>query len=136
MDFLDRVEVLILTWNEEANLVRTLDALRQFPRVVVLDSGSTDGTLDIAGRYPNVRTCSHPFVNHAGQWNHGLSACGIGAEWVLALDADYVLTAPLIDEIAKLDPEPDLRGYWARFRYCIEGEPLSGSLYPPVMILY
>lgn len=136
MKFLDRVEVLILTWNEQANLARTLDALRQFPRVVVLDSASTDATPEIAARYPNVRICSRPFDNHAAQWNHGLTGCGLTAEWVLALDADYVLTEALASEIAQLDPPASLAGYWARFRYCIEGKPLSGSLYPPVMILY
>lgn len=136
MDFLARVEVLILTWNEEANLTRTLDALERFPKIVVLDSGSTDSTLAIAGRYPNVRICSRPFDNHAAQWNHGLTACDLAAEWVMAIDADYVLTAPLVHEIASLAPGDALRGYWARFRYCIEGKPLSGSLYPPVMILY
>ena len=136
MHFLERVEVLILTWNEEANLARTLDALVKFPHIVVLDSGSTDATLQIAGRYPNVRVCSRPFDSHAAQWNHGLTACGITSEWVLSLDADYVLPAPLVDEIANLAPPDALAGYWARFRYCIQGQPLSGSLYPPVMILF
>ncbi len=136
MSFLARVEVLILTWNEEANLARTLDALRAFPRVVVLDSGSTDATLEIAACYLNVRVCSRPFDNHAAQWNHGLTACGIASEWVLALDADYLLPASLVHEIAALEPPVALRGYWARFRYCVDGKPLSGSLYPPVMVLY
>lgn len=136
MDFLDRVEVLILTWNEEANLARTLDALWRFPRILVLDSGSTDATPEIAARYPNVRVCSRPFDNHAAQWQHGLLRCGVTAEWVLALDADYVLPTALIDEVARLDPPEPIRGYWARFRYCIDGTPLSASLYPPVMILY
>jgi glycosyltransferase involved in cell wall biosynthesis len=136
MAFALRVEVLILTWNEEANLGRTLDGLVRFPRVVVLDSGSTDRTLDIAARYPNVRIASRPFDNHAAQWNHGLTACDIEAPWVLALDADYVLTSALAEEIDTLDPAPSTGGYWASFRYCIGGQPLSGSLYPPVMILY
>ena len=136
MDFLDRVEGLILTWNEEANLARTLEALKRLRRVVVLDSGSTDGTLEIAARYPNVRVCSRPFDTHAAQWNHGLTACGIAADWVLALDADYVLPGPLVEELSRLEPTTDVAGYRANFRYCIEGEPLSGSLYPPVTILY
>lgn len=136
MSFHDRVEVLILTFNEEANLVRTLDALRPFPRVLVLDSGSTDGTLGIAARYPNVRVATRRFDSHANQWNHGLAACGIEAEWVLALDADYVLAPALVDEIAALDPPASVGGYWAHFRYCIEGHALTASLYPPVMILY
>lgn len=136
MDFLDHVEVLILTWNEEANLARTLDALAPLRRILVLDSGSTDATLDIAARYPNVRVCSRPFDNHAAQWQHGLTGCGITAQWVLALDADYVVTAELLDQIARLEPPPAVDGYWARFRYCIDGRRLSRSLYPPVMILY
>ena len=136
MSFVDQVEVLILTWNEEANLARTLDALKAFPRIVVLDSGSTDGTPGVASRYPNVRVRTRPFDSHAAQWNHGLTACGIEAPWVLALDADYVLTEELVQEIGGLAPTESVRGYWANFRYCIEGEPLSGSLYPPVLILY
>lgn len=136
MDFLGRIEVLILTWNEEANLARTLDALQAFPKVVVLDSGSTDATQAIAARYPNVRICSRPFDRHADQWNFGLASCGIAAPWVLALDADYVLPASSLQEIAALEPAASIGGYLAKFRYCIDGKALSGSLYPPVMILY
>jgi glycosyltransferase involved in cell wall biosynthesis len=136
MNFLDRVDVVILTWNEEANLARTLDALRRFPRVLVLDSGSTDGTLDIAARYPNVRSVCRPFDSHASQWNHAVHETGLTAEWTLALDADYVLPAALVDEIAALQPAPPTRGMRARFRYCVAGRALSGSLYPPVVVLY
>lgn len=136
MSFLDHVEILLLTWNEEANLARTLGALRDFPRVVVLDSGSTDTTLEIAARHANVRVCSRPFDNHAAQWNHGLAECGITAPWVLALDADYVLPPDIVREVANLQPPDSVTGYWARFRYCIDGKPLSGSLYPPVMVLF
>lgn len=136
MDFLDRVEVLILTWNEEANLARTLAGLHRFRNIVVLDSGSTDGTIAIAGEHPNVRVCHRPFDNHAAQWNHGLTSCGMTAEWVLALDADYGASPAFVSELARLEPSNQVSGYWARFRYCIAGQPLSGSLYPPVMALY
>jgi len=136
MNFHSEIAVLILTWNEQANLARTLDALQAFPKIVVLDSDSTDGTLEIARRYPNVRVCSRPFDRHAAQWNFGLTGCGIAAPWVLALDADYVLPACAVDEIAALAPPARVDGYWAKFRYCVDGKPLSGSLYPPVMILY
>jgi glycosyltransferase involved in cell wall biosynthesis len=133
---MDRIDVLILTFNEEANIARTLDALISFPSVVILDSGSTDATLDIATRYPNVRVCTRRFDNHAAQWNHGIHACGLNAEWVLALDADYVLTPALVREIRALEPTPLVRGYRASFKYCVDGRPLTGSLYPPVTILY
>jgi glycosyltransferase involved in cell wall biosynthesis len=134
--FANRIDVIILTWNEEANLARTLEALRDFPRVVVLDSGSADTTLEIAARYPNVRICHRAFDNHAAQWNHALTGCGLQSEWVLALDADYRLTPALVAEITALQPAAATSGYRASFRYCIEGKPLSGSLYPPVTVLY
>ncbi len=136
MDFLDHVDVLVLAWNEEANLARTLDELKRFPRVVVLDSGSTDATLAIAREFPNVRVCTRSFDAHANQWNHGLHDCGLQAEWVLALDADYVLDVGLVDEIAALKPDAPVQGYRARFRYCIQGRPLTASLYPPVVVLF
>lgn len=135
-DFLSRITVLVLTWNEEDNLARTLAGLRPFPRVVVLDSGSTDATLDIAASHPNVRLCNRRFDTHEAQWNHGLHHCGIDTEWVLALDADYQLSAEGVTEIAGLAPPPEVAGYRARFRYCVHGRLLKGSLYPPVTVLY
>jgi hypothetical protein len=55
---------------------------------------------------------------------------------VLALDADYGLPPALVEEIDSLDPPASVAAYWAGFRYCIDGQPLSGSLYPPVKILF
>lgn len=136
MDFLPSVDVLILTYNEEANIARTLDALARFPRIVVLDSGSTDATLEIASRYPNVRVCANQFESHSDQWNHGLHECGLRSPWVLALDADYLLDAALIDEMAALAPAADVGGFRVRFRYCVHGRALSASLYPAAVILY
>jgi glycosyltransferase involved in cell wall biosynthesis len=136
VDFLQSIDVLILTYNEEANLERTLAPLQRFPRIVVLDSGSSDATLEIAARHANVRVCSHPFESHAAQWTHALHECGLQAPWVLALDADYVLDAALVDEIAALDPEADVGGYRVRFRYCVHGCALTASLYPPAVFLY
>jgi glycosyltransferase involved in cell wall biosynthesis len=136
MPFLDHIGVLILTYNEAPNIGRTLDALARFPEVVVLDSGSTDGTLDIVARYPNARALVRPFDSHAAQWNHGLTVCGLVRPWVLALDADYIVPAGLVDEIVSLSPPDAVAGYRIAFRYCVYGRPLSGTLYPPVVALY
>lgn len=136
MSFLQQVTVLILTFNEAPNIGRTLAALSDFPEVVLLDSGSTDDTLAIAGRYANVRVCHRPFDNHSAQWNHGLKECELQREWVLALDADYVLPASLVNQIAALAPTFDVAGYRTAFTYWILGKPLSRSLYPPVTTLY
>jgi glycosyltransferase involved in cell wall biosynthesis len=135
-DFLSHIDVLIITRDEEANLERTLDALDRFPRIVVLDSGSTDATVRIANSRPNVRVCTNPFESHSAQCIFGITHCGLSAPWVLALDADYVLEPGLVEEIAALSPAADVAGYRARFRYVIDGHILRGSLYPPVTILY
>jgi hypothetical protein len=52
------------------------------------------------------------------------------------LDADYVLTAELQEEIKKLEPASDLALYWGEFDYCIFGRPLRASIYPPRVVLF
>ena len=136
MSFLQQVSVLILTYNEAPNIGRTLDALIDFPEVVILDSGSTDETREISARYPNVRVTTRRFDCHCAQWQHGLTACGIKKKWILALDADYQLTPELVDEISKLSPLNALGGYQISFKYCVFGKPLTSTLYPPVIALY
>ena len=56
--------------------------------------------------------------------------------WVLALDADYILSSALVGEIASLSPGTSISGYRIAFRYCVFGRPLSAALYPPVIALY
>ena len=133
---LDRITPLILTWNEEANIARTLEKLAWAKEVVVVDSGSTDGTHAICESFPNVRMVVRPFDNHATQWNYGLKETEIASDWVLALDADYVLTDAAVEELRALAPDEATAGYRMHFRYCINGRALSGSLYPPVVALY
>jgi glycosyltransferase involved in cell wall biosynthesis len=136
MSFIDNITVLILTYDEASNISRTLDALIDFSDVVVLDSGSKDDTLDIVARYPNTRVVSRVFDSHEAQWNYGLTACGITRDWVLALDADYVLPHTLVSEISRLVPEKRIGGYRIGFNYCVFGRRLSGTLYPPIVALY
>jgi glycosyltransferase involved in cell wall biosynthesis len=126
---------LVLTFNEAPNIERTLGKLSWLSEVLVVDSHSTDGTAERAAAFPNVRVITRAFTTHAEQWNFGLAETG-SAEWVLALDADYLLSDALIAEIANLDPPPAVRGYSASFDYCIDGRPLRGAAYPPVTVLY
>jgi len=125
---------LVLTFNEAPNIDRTLARLQWAERVVVVDSFSTDETLAICGRYPNVDLKQRRFDNHTDQWNWGLDQ--IATEWVLSLDADYVLTEALIDELSAWRPTDDRDGYYARFTYCVFGKRLRGSLYPPRVVLF
>ena len=128
------VTPLILTYDEAPNVGRVLDRLAWAERIVVVDSGSTDGTLELVARYPQAEVFHRPFDSFARQCNFGLDQ--IETEWVLSLDADYVLSEALVDEIYALPDDPEVAGYRARFVYCIEGRPLRGTLYPPRTVLY
>jgi glycosyltransferase involved in cell wall biosynthesis len=132
----DQITVLVLTFNERDNIGRVLDRLRWASRIVVVDSGSDDGTIDIASSFENVTVLTRKFDDHASQWNFGLGSAEIISEWVLAIDADYLITDALADEIAALEPGPADSGYVAAFKYAIFGRQLHGSMYPPGTVLY
>jgi len=125
---------LVLTYNEQENIRRNLEALVWVPKVILVDSFSNDQTLEIARSFPNVQVVQRVFDTHANQWNAGLDR--IDTEWALTLDADYVLTAELQEEIKKLEPASDLALYWGDFDYCIFGRPLRASVYPPRVVLF
>jgi len=134
MDF-DQITPLILTSNEAPNIGRTLAVLQWAQEIVLLDSGSSDETLKIArSAHPNVRVEMHPFESFAGRCNFGLTQ--IRTDWVLSMDADYVMTPELISEIQALESHANVVGYCTDFRYCIFGRPLRSTLYPARTVLY
>lgn len=126
------VTPLLVTYNEEANLAQTLQCISWARRVVVVDSGSDDGTLAIATSYPNVEVHQRVFDTHSEQWNYGLSL--IRTAWVLTLDADYRCPPGLATELVALSSGVDV--YFAEFRYCVFGRPIRASLYPPRAVLF
>ena len=127
------VTVMVITYNEAPNIKRCLEMLRWAPHVLVIDSGSTDETLEIAKTFENVRVVHRAFDNFASQCNFGLEA--VTTTWVLSLDADYVLSGALVKELSELKVG-SAAGYSARFRYRIYGRPLRASLYPARTVLY
>ncbi len=133
---LDQITPLILTYNEERNIGRVLERLTWARRIVVMDSGSTDGTLEILRQHPQVEVFTRRFESHARQWNFGLDQICEG--WVLSLDADYLITERLRQAIAEVvgNSSPSLAGYRIPFRYCVFGKPLSGTVLPPRIALF
>jgi glycosyltransferase involved in cell wall biosynthesis len=123
---------VILTYNEEPNLRRCLESVKWAERVIIIDSGSTDGTAEIAAKYGNVQLMTRAFDNHTAQWNFGLAAAT--TDYCLSLDADYILPEGFAQEVNQLSDGPV--AWYARFRYCIQGRPLRASLYPPRAILF
>lgn len=120
----------VLTFNEAPNIGRMLERLTWAKDVVVVDSGSSDETVAIAKRFPNVRVFVRPFDTHCNQWTFAQKETGIRTEWMMRLDADYVLSEPLIEELRTLQPTNDISAYNTRFIYCIHGQKLRASLYP------
>ena len=131
---LDQITPLILTFNEAPNLGRALEQLRWAERIVVVDSFSTDETLEIVKRFPQAEVVARKFDSFAGQCNFGLQQ--VRTPWVLSLDADYILTEELIAEMQALAAAGAADGYSARFKYSVYGHNLRASLYPPRTVLY
>jgi glycosyltransferase involved in cell wall biosynthesis len=131
---IEDITPLILTYNEAPNLRRTLASLAWAKEILVVDSFSTDETLTIARDFPQVRVVQRKFDSFAGQCNFGLQQ--VQTDWVLSLDADYVLTPELVTEIKSLSPPTEVAGYATGFRYCVNGHPLRACLYPPRTVLY
>jgi glycosyltransferase involved in cell wall biosynthesis len=132
---LSQITPVLLTLNEAPNIERTLSALTWAKDIVVVDSGSMDGTVDMVQAFPNVRVFRRSFDNHANQWRYALTETAIGTPWLLRLDADYQLGLELLDEIRNLSVDSPVNAYRARFDYAIFGHKLRASLYPPNVIL-
>lgn len=133
---LEQITPLILTYNEAPNIARVLSGLTWAREIVVVDSFSDDETVQIASSFPNVRVVQRGFDNHRNQWDYGLKETRITTPWVLALDADYVVTDEFVAELKTLQPNKETDGYRASFIYCINGKKLRSGIYPPVTVLY
>ena len=131
---IEDITPIIITYNEEANIARTLDRLIWARRILVIDSGSTDGTLDIIRSYSRAEVVHRPFDEFASQCNFGIAQ--VTTTWVLSLDADYELSDELVHELHCLRPDAATGGYQAQFVYRVFGRPLRGTLYPPRTVLY
>jgi glycosyltransferase involved in cell wall biosynthesis len=92
---------VILTKNESIHLARCISSLQRCAeRIVVVDSFSTDNTVEIA-RNAGAEVFENPFRNYADQFNWALDNCRISSKWTMRIDADEYVDAKLADNIAK-----------------------------------
>lgn len=131
------ITILILTKNEEDNLSRTLESVAPFARrVVVVDSGSTDRTEEIA-RESGADFYHNDWINYASQLNWGLDHTGIDTKWTFRLDADEVVLPDLARFLAEdLDTVgDDIDGIEIRRRIYFLGRWIRhGGIYPNYMV--
>jgi glycosyltransferase involved in cell wall biosynthesis len=124
------LSVAIITRNEQENLPRCLESVRDFAReIVVIDSGSTDGTGEIARRF-GARFEPHPWQGFGPQKNFAVQCCR--QPWVLCLDADEALSPELADSVGELFArgEPAREGYWINRRTFYLGRWIWHAWYP------
>jgi glycosyltransferase involved in cell wall biosynthesis len=112
--------VVILTLNEERNLPACLASVASCDDIVVLDSGSTDRTVELA-RAAGARVFTHPFTDFAAQRNYAHDSVGFRHPWVFHLDADELMTPELAAECARLDPSAPFDGYYAAPKMMFDG---------------
>lgn len=100
---------IILTYNEEIHIRRCLENVTQFSKkVFVIDSPSTDHTVEICKEFDIVEVVVHKYPgNQAEQLNWALDNLDIKTEWILRLDADEYLSKGLIEEIKERTPKLD-----------------------------
>ncbi|HEY0309339.1 MAG TPA: glycosyltransferase family 2 protein [Acidobacteriaceae bacterium] len=96
-----KLSVCIITLNEEKNIARTLASVAFAQEIIVVDSGSTDRTVEIA-REHGAQVFYEPWAGFAGQKNSAIDKCT--GDWILSLDADEELSPELQSQIRVLLP--------------------------------
>ncbi len=103
------LSVFIICQNEERIIERTLSQARKVAdELIVVDSGSTDRTLEIATKYAD-KLVHQDWLGYSAQKNVALSLCS--QDWCLSIDADEVLTDALIAEIKARIAKPEAEAY-------------------------
>jgi len=124
------LSVAIITLNEQENLPRCLRSVQELAsEIVVIDSGSTDGTAEVAGQFGAIFEV-HPWQGHVAQKNIALQRCT--QPWVLCLDADEEVSPELAVSIRRLFEagNPRAHGYWVnRFNFYL-GQWIRHAWYP------
>jgi glycosyltransferase involved in cell wall biosynthesis len=123
---------LVLSLEEERHIANCLRSLQPAERIVVLDSGSTDRTREIAGGFDRVEVAVRTFTDFANQRNFALREFFEPGEWVLHLDADERLTRTLAMEIGGIDPATDVVAYNAAPLVFLGGKPIPRASSFPV----
>ena len=126
------ISVIILTYNDDIQIRRCLESIRDLTDdIIIVDSFSTDGTLDICGEY-GARIFQNHFVNQAIQFNWALDNVAIKHDWILRLDSDELVPDKIKEEMRKrVGSEPEIVAYYLNRRmYWMRRWLRHGRMYP------
>jgi glycosyltransferase involved in cell wall biosynthesis len=120
------ISVIILTKNEEIDLPNCLNSVKWSDDVHVLDSGSTDKTIEIAQQW-GIGLSTNPFQSFGKQRNFALDHLAIRHNWILFLDADEIVTDSFKNVLFKtIDNAPDdIAGFYCCWKMILEGQWLK-----------
>lgn len=129
--------VEILTFNSEKTVSRTLESVKDFAEVIIIDGGSTDKTLEIVRGFGCVilsqdekfKNENGSIKNYSGVRNQGLSAAKYA--WFAFVDSDEYFTPSLVEEIRAIVDVNIPKAYWVPRKYVMNGEVIDcASTYP------
>jgi glycosyltransferase involved in cell wall biosynthesis len=127
------ISVVVMTYNEETNIERCLDSIQGWTgEVFIVDSFSTDRTLEAARRY-TTKIFQHEYEGHPQQWRWALETLPFAYDWIFAVDADFQVTPALWMAIrdALAEKTSGVAGYYVRHRQVFRGRFLRyGTMYP------
>lgn len=128
---------IILTFNEEEHLPRLLKSIVGLScPVYILDSGSTDKTIQIAADF-GAELQTNPFENHPKQWDFALKTFSISTPWTIGLDADQTVTPELFEMLKNFRSEdyPDINGIYFNRKNYFKGSWIKyGGFYPKYLL--
>lgn len=138
VDTMNDITAIILTKNEEVNIERCITSIQGLAdRIVVVDSGSTDRTVEIAAGL-GAEIVSHPFEHYAAQFNWALDHVNVTTTWVYRIDADECVTPELKAEILEqcaAHRDDDVNAFLMKHKLWFLGRFLThGGVYPFVKI--
>ena len=130
----DKISIAILTRNEEKNIINCLNALIKFKKVIVFDSFSDDSTRRLCRKFSNVKLVNtNKKLDYVDKLNFIIKK--IKNEWLLILDADYILSKRFYYEINTITLR---RNYVYQFKIYnkINNQIILEDLYPPKTLLF
>ncbi len=125
------ITAIVMTLNEERNLVACLDSIKEYvAEIVVVDSFSTDKTIEIAKRYTD-RVYQHEFINQAKQFIWTTTTLDLSNEWLLRIDADERWTPEGFAELRNLVESGSYDGIYVKMKIFFMGRFMRhGAFYP------
>ena len=122
------ISVIIITLNEESNIKRCLESVRQFDEIIIVDSGSTDQTIDIAQKL-GARVIHKDWLGFGPQKQYAVNQAN--HDWILSIDADEYLSIELISEISILNLENPTIAFEINRRSFFLGKEIKHSGWNP-----